>query len=40
MEYRIENQARGVRIIAGDQAKSRRQLLNQLIDIAQEAGFE
>ena len=39
MEYRIENQARGVRIIAGDQARSRRQLLNQLIEIAEAAGF-
>ncbi|NHZ40856.1 hypothetical protein F1609_11910 [Massilia sp. CCM 8693] len=40
MELKIEAQARGVRIIAGDEAKNRRALLNQLIAIAEAAGFE
>ncbi|MCG8609257.1 MAG: ATP phosphoribosyltransferase regulatory subunit [Pseudomonadales bacterium] len=39
MELRIERQTRGVRIITGDQARERRKLLNQLIDIADEFGF-
>lgn len=40
MELKIEAQARGVRIIAGDEAKNRRTLLNQMIAVAQAAGFE
>lgn len=40
MELRIENQAKGVRIIAGNEAKKRRQLLNQLIALAEDEGFE
>ena len=40
MELKIEAQARGVRIIAGDEAKNRRSLLNQMIAIAEAAGFE
>jgi len=40
MEFRIQNQARGVRIIGGDEAKARRSLLNSLIEIAQRNGFE
>lgn len=40
MELRIEQQVRGVRIITGDEARKRRLLLNQLIAIAESAGFE
>jgi histidyl-tRNA synthetase len=40
MELKIEAQARGVRIIAGDEAKNRRTLLNQLIAMAEAAGFD
>ena len=40
MELRIENQARGMRIISGDTAKQRRLLLNELIRIAEKEGFE
>lgn len=40
MEFRIENQARGVRIIGGSEAKARRSLLNALIDIAEANDFE
>ncbi len=39
MKYRIDTQVRGVRIISGREAKERRQLLNQLIGIAEKAGF-
>jgi histidyl-tRNA synthetase len=39
MEYKIDAQARGVRIIAGDEAKQRRKLLNQLIGIAEKSEF-
>ncbi|RSZ58993.1 hypothetical protein HF313_25345 [Massilia atriviolacea] len=40
MELDIEAQARGVRIIAGQEARNRRVLLNQLIAIAEAARFE
>ena len=40
MEYKIEAQTRGVRIISGQEAKKRRALLNKLIDIAELEGFE
>ncbi|HEX7641219.1 MAG TPA: ATP phosphoribosyltransferase regulatory subunit [Burkholderiaceae bacterium] len=40
MEWRIDAQAKGTRIIGGRQAKERRELLNGLIGIAEEAGFE
>jgi histidyl-tRNA synthetase len=40
MELKINAQARGVRIIAGDSAKRRRQLLNELIEIADANGFQ
>ena len=40
MEIKIEKQAKGVRIIAGEQAKNRRKVLNKLIDIAQAEKFE
>jgi histidyl-tRNA synthetase len=40
MEYKIDAQARGVRIIAGDECKSRRLLLNQLIEIAESFEFQ
>lgn len=40
MELRIEQQARGVRIIAGDEAKKRRQQLARLAAIAGDYGFD
>lgn len=40
MEYQIEQQVRGTRIITGDEAKERRSLLNKLIAIAEKNGFE
>ena len=40
MEYQIEQQARGTRIIMGDETKERRSLLNKLIAIAETNGFE
>ena len=40
MEYKIDAQARGVRIITGQEAKDRRILLNQLIELAEQQGFE
>jgi len=39
MELRIENQAKGTRIILGQLAKSRRSLLGELIKIAESEGF-
>ncbi|PXX45031.1 ATP phosphoribosyltransferase regulatory subunit [Undibacterium pigrum] len=39
MELRIEEQCRGVRILAGEEVKQRRRLLNALIDIAEANGF-
>ncbi|MCO7223295.1 ATP phosphoribosyltransferase regulatory subunit [Pleionea sp. CnH1-48] len=40
MEFRIDAQARGVRIITGAEANDRRQLLNKLIGIAESNGFK
>ncbi|MDH5327099.1 MAG: ATP phosphoribosyltransferase regulatory subunit [Gammaproteobacteria bacterium] len=40
MELKIADQARGTRIISGAVAKSRRNLLNRLVDIAESEGFE
>ena len=40
MELRINQQARGVRILSGDEAKERRRLLNCLIQLAEDNGFE
>lgn len=40
MEYKIEKQARGTRIICGEEAKERRIVLNKLIEIAEKNGFE
>ncbi|MEK6828591.1 MAG: ATP phosphoribosyltransferase regulatory subunit [Nanoarchaeota archaeon] len=40
MELKIEKQAKGVRIITGEQAKNRREVLNKLIDLAQAEKFE
>jgi len=40
MELKIEKQTRGVRIISGDEAKSRRKLLNKMIDIVEDNGFD
>lgn len=39
MELEIEKQSKGVRIITGDEAKNRRKILNQMIDLASEKGF-
>lgn len=40
MELKIEKQARGTRIITGDEAKERRVILNGLISIAEKYGFD
>ncbi len=40
MEYTIQDKVRGVRIISGKQASSRRELLNQLIEIAESEDFQ
>lgn len=40
MEWKIDAQAKGTRIIAGEQARDRRTLLNRLIALAEQAGFE
>lgn len=40
MELKIDAQARGVRIITSKEAKERRDLLNQLIEMAEMQGFE
>jgi histidyl-tRNA synthetase len=40
MEYRIEQQARGTRIIMGDETRERRGLLNKMIAVAETNGFE
>ena len=40
MEYKIDQQATGVRIISGDEAKQRRLLLNGMIELAEAAGYE
>jgi histidyl-tRNA synthetase len=40
MELEIDLQARGTRIITGEEAKLRRHLLNKLIGIAESYGFE
>ena len=39
MELRIDNLVRGVRIMTGEQAKKRRVLLNQMIELAEAAGY-
>lgn len=40
MELKIEKQVKGIRIISGDQAKQRRKVLNQMVEFAEEAGFD
>lgn len=40
MELKIEKQAKGVRIISGEQAKNRRKVLNQMIELAEGSGFD
>lgn len=40
MELKIQKQSRGVRIISGDESKKRRKLLNKMIDIAEDSGFD
>lgn len=39
MELKIEKQCKGTRIILGDEAKNRRKVLNQMIEIAEKNGF-
>lgn len=39
MELKIDKLARGVRIIAGEEAKKRRALLNAMIALAEDAGY-
>lgn len=40
MELKIDKQARGVRIITGDEAKERRKLLNGMVEIAESYGYD
>ena len=40
MELKIEKQVKGIRIISGDQAKQRRRVLNGMIALAEDAGFD
>lgn len=40
MEFKIDQLATGVRIIAGEEAKQRRKLLNGMIEIAENAGYD
>ena len=40
MDLKIEKQARGVRIITGDEAKQRRKLLNGMVEIAESYGYD
>jgi len=40
MELKIEKQAKGVRIISGEQAKKRRRVLNDMISLVEDAGFD
>jgi histidyl-tRNA synthetase len=40
MELKIEKQAKGVRIISGEQAKNRRDVLNQMIELAEGKGYD
>ena len=39
MELKIDKQVRGTRIIYGDEAKKRRSVLNKMIQIVEEQGF-
>lgn len=39
MEYKIDQLAKGTRIMLGDEAKQRRNLLNEMIEIAEDLGF-
>jgi histidyl-tRNA synthetase len=39
MEFQIDAQVRGTRIICGEEARERRKLLNALIDLAETNGF-
>jgi histidyl-tRNA synthetase len=40
MQYKIENQTKGTRIIGGDEAKQRRSLLNKMIELTENRGFD
>ncbi|GAB1263483.1 ATP phosphoribosyltransferase regulatory subunit [Aurantivibrio infirmus] len=40
MELKIDNLARGVRIISGDESKKRRALLNKMIELAEAKGYD
>ena len=39
MELKIDKQAKGTRIIVGEQAKQRRRVLNQMIEVVEDEGF-
>lgn len=39
MEFSIDKQCKGVRIISGDEAKNRRTILNKMIEIVEAEGF-
>lgn len=39
MEYSLEKQCKGIRIISGQEAKNRRILLNKMIEIVESEGF-
>jgi histidyl-tRNA synthetase len=39
MELKIDKQAKGTRIIVGEQAKQRRKVLNQMIEVVEDEGF-
>jgi len=40
MEYNIEQQLRGTRILFAEEAKERRKLLNKMIEIVEAKGFD
>lgn len=39
MEFSIDKQCKGIRIISGDEAKNRRTILNKMIEIVESEGF-
>jgi histidyl-tRNA synthetase len=40
MELKLDQQARGTRILFGDTAKNRRTLINKLVSVAEDSGFQ
>ena len=40
MEFKINKQVKGVRIIGKEESKKRRNILNKIIDIVESNGFE